>query len=402
MSHSLKACEGVPERSEDTPATGQKGASGPFNLIHRHKASADFREKRQKTAKKEGQGAEKKIRERAEKNPSEEMLGGDPQRGIGALPTRIERYGKARHGTDQMATFLAVSGQNDPDPVYTRTGRPFLLSSLAIELDNCSRWLAFRHYPTVDEVRLVKANFCKRHTLCPVCAIRRGSRTVQKYLPKFQEICRKRPDLKPALLTLTVVNGDDLSERMDHLMKAVRSFNERGRKARSGGHRHYSEAGKIAGAFGSYEVTHKGNGWHPHVHMLVMLTEWIDQKALSREWLSITGDSIIVDIRRVQAARPEKAFAEVCKYALKFSELSPADNVLAFLSLFAQRLTFSLGVFRGWEPPEDLLDEPLENLPYVEYFYRYVRRGGYTLERVEANNATPSLPKQAASPGKMS
>lgn len=133
MSHSLKARE---DGAAAPPATGQKGASGPFNLIHRHKASADFREKGQKTAKKEGQGAEKKIWERAEKNPSEEMLGGDPQRGIGALPTRIERYGKARHGTDQMATFLAVSGQNDPEPVYTRTGRPFLLSSLAIELDD--------------------------------------------------------------------------------------------------------------------------------------------------------------------------------------------------------------------------------------------------------------------------
>lgn len=88
MSHSLKARE---DGAAAPPATGQKGASGPFNLIHRQKAPTNFREKGQKTAKKEEKGAEKKIQDRPEKNPSEDMLAGLPQRGIGALPNGCHR-----------------------------------------------------------------------------------------------------------------------------------------------------------------------------------------------------------------------------------------------------------------------------------------------------------------------
>ena len=40
---------------------------------------------------------------------------------------------------------------------------------------------------------------------------------------------------------------------------------------------------------------------------------------------------------------------------------------------------FSLGEFRGVEVPDKLTDEPLDELPYFDLFYRYISESGYNL-----------------------
>jgi hypothetical protein len=104
------------------------------------------------------------------------------------------------------------------------------------------------------------------------------------------------------------------------------------------------------------------------------------QERLSREWHAITGDSFVVDVRPIDLADPAAGFLEVFKYALKFSDMSPADTYAAHLVLRGRRLVGSAGAFRGIEVPESLTDEPLDGLPYVELLYRYLA-GGYTLQR---------------------
>lgn len=69
---------------------------------------------------------------------------------------------------------------------------------------------------------------------------------------------------------------------------------------------------------------------------------------------------------------------EVCKYALKFSDLEPADNWHAYAVMAGQRLIDSHGLMRGVEIPDSLLDEPLEGLPYLHLFYRYFPGKGYS------------------------
>lgn len=63
---------------------------------------------------------------------------------------------------------------------------------------------------------------------------------------------------------------------------------------------------------------------------------------------------------------------EVFKYAVKFSDQPVADTWHAFQTLKGKRLLGSAGCFRGVEVPEELTDEPLDDLPYVELFYRYL------------------------------
>ena len=55
--------------------------------------------------------------------------------------------------------------------------------------------------------------------------------------------------------------------------------------------------------------------------MFALVDQWIDQQEFSEYWHSITGDSMVVDVRRAKkekATATVKAAAEVCKYALKF------------------------------------------------------------------------------------
>jgi hypothetical protein len=60
--------------------------------------------------------------------------------------------------------------------------------------------------------------------------------------------------------------------------------------------------------------------------------------------------------------------------------MEPADTWHAFGVLKGRRLVGSAGLFLGIEIPEELTDAPLDDLPYVDLFYRFMG-DGYTLKR---------------------
>src|SRR5690606_8649852 len=142
--------------------------------------------------------------------------------------------------------------------------------SLRPKLASCGNYLGFRHYYTVGKVRLTAATFCKAHLLCPLCAIRRGSKTLEAYTTRYNVIMAENQGLKLAMLTMTVKNGDDLAERFEHLRSSFQRLLERRRKALAGARGWSSEFSKVLGLVGAYEVTNKGNGWHPHAHMMIL------------------------------------------------------------------------------------------------------------------------------------
>jgi hypothetical protein len=249
-------------------------------------------------------------------------------------------------------------------------------------LRECGEYLEFRHFYTVGEVRLKSACFCKQHLICPLCAIRRGSKYLEKYLVRFEAIRQDHGSLKPVLITLTVKNGRNLRERYEHLAGAFKRLRDRRRWRVAS-----SEFSKVKGWVGSFEVTKNRQEWHPHLHVFALVDSWIDQRALSAEWRAITGDSFVVDVRLVRG-EPASAFAEVFKYSLKFSTMEPADTWHCYRTLRGRRLLFSAGLFRGVEVPESLLDDcaALDALPYVDLFYRYVPGAGYSLAGVQTSD----------------
>lgn len=282
--------------------------------------------------------------------------------GIEALPKRVDRYGKAKKGALDVAEFIRQRGGHQ---------------GLALRVGTCGDYLMFRHYFTVDEVRLHAASLCMKHLLCPLCAIRRGAKAMKSYLDRWEMVRGQNVALKPFLVTLTVKDGPDLEERFEHLHRSQRELWKRRQRGRG------SCLDGVVGAVWSYEAK-RGSGsgqWHPHLHMLALAENMPDQAAISLEWHTITGDSFVVDVRPIAQADPVSGFLEVFKYAVKFSDQPVEDTWHCFEVLQKKRLIGSAGIFRGVEIPKALVDEPFDDLPFRTLFYRYLPFKGYDLDR---------------------
>jgi hypothetical protein len=305
--------------------------------------------------------------EEAQKERSPDLLAQEGASGIEALPKRVDRYADAKRRALDVAKYIGGLGSEH--------------ESLASRLDGCGEYLLFRHYFQVDQIRLHAASFCMKHLLCPLCAIRRGAKALQAYLPRYEVIRASRPLLRPFLVTLTVKDGPDLGERFNHLLTAQRELWKRKQRKRKDGNQECALSG-VEAAVWSYEVKRgAGSGlWHPHLHMVALASVEPDEAELSAQWKRITGDSHVVDVRPIDQEDPASGFLEVFKYALKFSDMTPADTFSAFEVLSGRRLVGSSGLFRGIEIPDNLTDTPLDGEPFVELFFRYFRqRGGYSL-----------------------
>lgn len=303
------------------------------------------------------------MRGEKENPPITAVLADDVKGGFGGaagLPAKIARYSEARRKALQMRSFADDAGHVKE----------------AAKLASCANYLLFRHYYTRDEVRLHAAQFCKKHLLCPMCAIRRGAKMLKAYLDKFEAVRADHPHLRPYLVTVTVKNGDDLGERLRHLRSGLRRMGHARRDYLGNPTgRRFVEFARSQGGFHSIEVTNKGNGWHPHAHMIWLCASEPSQERLSEEWAAWTLDSFVVDVRPLHD--PVEGFLEVCKYALKFSDLAPADNWHAYEVMSGQRLIDAHGLMRGVDIPDDLLDEPLDGLPFFDLLYRYHVTKGY-------------------------
>jgi len=298
----------------------------------------------------------------AQKERSPDLLQQEGASGIEALPARVKRYESAKKRALDVVEYIEGQGETH--------------ALLAARVGGCGEYLLFRHYFRIDEVKLHAASFCMKHLLCPLCAIRRGAKALQAYLPRYEAVRASKPLLRPFLVTLTVKDGPDLAERFGHLLESQHELWKRRHRKRG------SVLDCVQAAVWSYEVK-RGSGsgeWHPHLHMVALADVQPDQVKLRHEWEQITGDSRIVDVRAIDEHDPTGGFLEVFKYALKFSEMTTADTFHAFKVLTGRRLVGSAGLFRGIEIPQDLTDKPLDDEPFVQLFYRYVRaRGGYCL-----------------------
>ena len=312
-------------------------------------------------------------------NPASLVLGGEKgTRGSEAdLGSRLRRYGTAKAHT------LNVLGQLGPERLR---GMGIQVPSRVHE---CGDWLRFRHYFTVDQVKLAAANFCKKHLICGLCAIRRASRLMAAYLERFNLIRMAQPELLPYLVTITVRNSHDLDEVLAHLLDSLRVLHRRRNRKNQPSIMH-----AVAGGVYAVELTYDAEtGWHPHAHAIWLASEAPGTYALRSEWEKITRDSFMCDVRPIAAEAQESpdidphagGFAECFKYAMKPAELGADRLEIAYPKLAGRRLVGSFGVFRGVQEPDSLADDlsGLEALPYEEFLYRYFG-GNYRASTKEA------------------
>lgn len=313
--------------------------------------------------------------ENRESAPLDLTLAGESRRAYGSelLPQRLAVYATAHERAVAMSEYIRNNTH------FNSFVRKRAHKGIVQGLKSCGNFLLFRDYYTVNEVRLHKANFCKKHLLCPLCALRRGAKYAQAYLEKLQFVMNQDPEVWPYLVTLTVKDGPDLQERFHHLKTGIEKMTEL-RKEAARDRRQQLEMNKALGGVSSYEIKKGKNSeeWHPHYHATWLCKEQPYETKLSQEWEEITGDSFIVDVKPFSEEQGIfTAFLEVFSYALKFSTLTLEDNFEAFLALHRKRFINSFGILRGVEIPEALEDEPLENLPFVELLFKYVYGSGY-------------------------
>lgn len=101
-------------------------------------------------------------------------------------------------------------------------------------------------------------------------------------------------------------------------------------------------------AFAEIKLSSRDGLWHPHLHVIVD-SEWMEQRELSAEWMAITGDSSVVDIRLVRDS------GSAAKYVTKYVTKPASTEVYASLqhlqelmiALKGRRLCTTFGTWRG-------------------------------------------------------
>ena len=81
-----------------------------------------------------------------------------------------------------------------------------------------------------------------------------------------------------------------------------------------------------------------------------------------------------------------EGFSEVFKYAMKFTDLDLSQNFYAYQTLVGKKMLGDFGLFRGVQVPQELADELLDDLPYIELLYRYFAGSGFSV--VDSGNVT--------------
>lgn len=145
---------------------------------------------------------------------------------------------------------------------------------------NCGSGCVVEAHAETGEVRL-SANYC-RDRLCLPCGVARSARVTAA-------LVKEAGHKTVRFATFTLKHSETpLTAQIDRLYRSFSALRRR-----------KWFASKCVGGAAILEVKLGRDGlWHVHLHTL-LLGSFLDQKDLSREWHETTGDSYIVDVRKV-------------------------------------------------------------------------------------------------------
>lgn len=174
-----------------------------------------------------------------------------------------------------------------------------------------------------------------QHRLCPTCSRRRGVQAADRVAGLVRRMNA------PRFLTLTLAASDaPLSEQIDRLLACFRQL----RRLKAWGDH-------VRGGVATIECTFNASTgcWHPHIHAIVDGT-FLPQPKLKSAWLKVTGDSYIVDVRKVHDAR--QAARYVASYMTKHGAVAgwPMERIREYATgMFGRRMLQTFGSCHGIE-----------------------------------------------------
>lgn len=189
--------------------------------------------------------------------------------------------------------------------------------------------------------------------ICPVCGNRYAARIRKQYRAALEELGRisRRNGKNLKLLTLTKRSDNELTP------ESIRDFQKK--------------VGRMIRKFydGGLSVREVGKGFNLHAHAIVF-GEYVPQAELSKAWLKLTGDSQVIDIRRVK--RRKIPLTYILKYISKPCKFDrPEDYVVYLKAIRGTRRVHSYGALYGIKPSESRKDRAL--CPQCGGFLRYDR-----------------------------
>lgn len=237
------------------------------------------------------------------------------------------------------------SWKDTRDRIYESLQRTYQSANRLAAFESCGdRLYVLQHKQ--DPERVVLAGSGCHDRFCLPCANARSRLIAQRVL------CRLGGQ-RARFLTLTLKTGNEpLVESLDRLYAGFAAL----RRTRA-----WKEHVDGGVAFLEVKWMPAGLRWHPHLHCLLQ-GRFFPHPLIKAEWLRITGDSDIVDIRPVACER--QAASYVTKYASKpFNTTFTHEPDLldeAILAFRGRRLALTFGTWRGYR-----LTTPLEETEWI-------------------------------------
>lgn len=212
-----------------------------------------------------------------------------------SIPSTFHEYERSRNEPEFLQTFTVLHS------LY-QYRHPEMLQRLSA----CGSNASFFYDENTGKI-VVRANHCHIRW-CPSCAEKRSSQITGKVFDWLSAIEH------PAFITLTLSHrlGETITDGIRRLYQAFRHFR-----------RLQNCKNSISGGIWFFQLTKSADGaWHNHLHIAADC-EWYDKQELSDDWKTSTGDSYIVDIRRI--ADKAKTSKYIARYAARPCKLSQFD-----------------------------------------------------------------------------
>jgi hypothetical protein len=260
-----------------------------------------------------------------------------------------------RYLLNRLKDSVRMSERIDFKKKAARLLRKFRFNEAADKLERCCENVTALVCENGHSFRKI-VDFRCHLPFCPDCWETKAHRELSRNLPKFLQALKDDPSLIIAFMTLTLRSDRKrgLRDGCQGLKKDFAKLRER------------KVWNNCVGGFGRIENTFSRKfGWHPHIHNLLLLKNYIPQKSLSDAWHDVTGDSMIVDIRTVHDVAV--GLVETIKYPFKPTDLLKLGKaeIQEMIDLKGEKLGVSFGVLRGLEVESDIEDSlEAENAEY--------------------------------------
>lgn len=255
----------------------------------------------------------------------------DSETTVQVLLATSEAQSNIHRQTEEQRTRVICSFAHSNDAgLLKRAGR----------LADCCKWPLLM--TKSDGTPALSLQRC-RDRLCPLCSKIKGQQTASKVQEAVQMMNSVR------FFTLTLLSTDKkLAQCCEQLISGFRELR------RSKVWKEHVSAGIWTAEIkpGKHEGT-----WNVHLHMLVD-GKYFDQKSLSAAWLKATGDSYVVDVRKVNSVKGAAWY--VAKYVAKpgdFTKMSDEEICCYATAVKGRRL---FGTFGKLHSMKDLEEETVE------------------------------------------